>query len=232
MRVRWLWVAVLAVLWCAAPAHAETVYLNTGETIKGKIVRVDAETISVESEKGFGVIQIRRSDISLIEFDKAQRDPTRQVGLGYYHRSTPSSVGAQAAEYGVDALSLKMWLSSTDWLDMQVGFYNSDAGGVATFQVFSLDVRYASVFKRQANVDAYWGGSLGYLNVDDTTAGKNVSGRGWSVRGFIGLELFFSTLPNVGISSELSVGTQSVGGSNTTNLSVTTFPSFSLHYYF
>ena len=233
MQLRWLWVALLLpLLWAATPARAETVHLNTGESIKGKIVRSDADTISVESDKGFGVIQIKRSDITLIEFDGTQRDLSRQVGVGYYHRATPSSVGAQASEYGVDALSLKMWLSRTDSIDAQLGFYSaSDASG-KVFEVFSLDMRYARVFSRHSNVDVYWGGSLGYLNVTDRTVGRDISGTGYSVRGFLGLELFFVSLPNVGISSEVSVGTQHVGNVSTTNLSATTFPAFSLHYYF
>jgi len=233
MRLRWLWVALLLpVLWAATPAHAETVHLNTGESIKGKIVRSDADTISVESDKGFGVIQIKRSDITLIEFDQSERDLSRLVGVGYYHRSTPSSVGAQASEYGVDALSLKMWLSRNESVDLQLGFYSSSDQTGKLFEVFSLDLRYAKVFTRHANLDVYWGGSLGYLNVTDRTVGRDVSGTGYSARAFLGLELFFVTLPNVGISSEVSVGTQRVGNSNTTNLSATTFPSFSLHYYF
>jgi hypothetical protein len=59
-----------------------------------------------------------------------------------------------------------------------------------------------------------------------------VEGTGVSLRVFLGLEMFFVTLPNVGISSELSVGTQNVGDNSTTNLSTTTFPAFSIRYYF
>jgi hypothetical protein len=68
--------------------------------------------------------------------------------------------------------------------------------------------------------------------VTDNTSGRNVTGSGWSVRAFVGLELFLVTLPNVGISSELSLGTQDVGDASTTSLSATTFPAFSIRYYF
>ena len=233
MQLRRLWVAVLLLaLWGATAAQAETVHLVTGEVIKGKIVRADADTISVESDKGYGTIQVKRSDISLIEFDQNPHDVSRLVGVGYYHRATPSSVGAQAAEYGVDALSLKMYLTDTDWVDLQLGYYNNTYGGSPQFKVFSLDVRYARVFKHEGNLDLYVGGSLGYLNVTDSTLGRNVQGTGYSARGFLGVELFFVSLPNLGISSELSVGTQNVGNTSTTNLSVTTFPAFSIRYYF
>jgi hypothetical protein len=233
MRLRWLWVAaLLALLGSVVPARAETVHLNTGESIKGKIVRSDADSVSIESDKGFGVIQIKRSDITLIEFDQNERDLSRLVGIGYYHRATPSSVSSQASEYGVDALSLKMWMSKFDSVELQLGYFGATTSGVKTFEVFSVDVRYADVFKRTAGLDVYWGGSLGYLNVTDYTSGRNIKGTGYSYRAFLGLEMFFLTLPNVGISSELSVGSQSVGDSSTTNLSTTTFPAFSIRYYF
>lgn len=232
MRLKWLWLAaVLAVLWSAAPAWAETVHLTSGEVIKGKIVQADADTISVQTEQGFGTVHIKRSDITLIEFDHP-RDATHLFGVGYYHRATPSSIGAQAAEYGVDALSFKMWLNDVDWVDLLTGFYdNTDSTGTV-FKVFSLDLRLAHVFHRQNNLDAYYGGSLGLLNVTDNTVNRDVHNTGYSARAFIGIEVFPASLPNLGISSELGVGTQNVGSSRTTDLSATTFPTFSVRYYF
>ncbi len=227
----WHWVTFCLVL-LASPALAETVHLNTGESIKGRIVRADQETISIESDKGFGVLQISRADITLIEFDESERDLSRLVGIGYYHRATPSSVGAEAAEYGLDALSLKMWLSRTDSVDLLVGFYNAEVASGTLFEVFSVDLRYASVFSHRGNLDLYWGGSVGYLNVTDRTSGRNVEDTGTSFRGFLGVELFFLTLPNLGISSEIGIGYQTVGERSTTNLSTTTFPAFSIRYYF
>ena len=234
MKIRWLWLPVclpLLLLLCGT-ALAETVHLNTGESIQGKIVRVDPDSISMESDKGFGVIQIKRSDITLIEYEENERDLSRLFGIGYYHRSTPSNVSIQAAEYGVDALSLKMWFSSTDSVDLLLGFYSSSNKQTTIYEVFSLDVRYASVFKRQANLDVYYGGSLGYLSVTDKTGGNNIEDTGYAMRVFLGVELIFVTLPNLGISSEIGIGTQSVGDNSTTNLSATTFPTFSIRYYY
>lgn len=232
MRLRWLWLAVvLAVLWSVAPAQAETVHLTTGEVIKGKIVQADADTISVQTEQGFGTVQIKRSEITLIEFDHP-RDVTHLFGVGYYHRSTPSNIGSAAPEYGVDALSFKMWLNNTDWVDLLAGFYdNSDSSGT-TFKVFSLDLRLARVFKRLNYLDLYYGGSAGYLNVTDTTSGRDLHNTGYSARAFIGLEVFPASLPNLGISTELAAGTQNVGKSSTTDISATTFPTLSVRYYF
>ena len=237
MDLRWRWLLVRVVLLAGVlgsglPAWAETVHLVTGEVIKGKIVRAEAETLFVESDKGFGVLQVRRSDVSLIEFENAERDLSRSLGVGYQHRTTPGGGSAQAAEYGVDALSLKMWLNKTDAVDLQVGFYNNAQKAGAVYQVFSLDLRYATVIKRQAQTDVYMGGSVGFLTVTDKTLGNNLEGSGWAVRGFVGVELFLLTLPNVGISAELGVGMQNVGSHRTTNLSSTSFPALSLRYYF
>lgn len=215
-----------------ASASAETVHLNTGESLQGRIVRVDAETISLESDRGFGVIQIARSDITLIEFDAAKRDLTRFMGVGYYHRATPSSVGAQAAEYGVDALALKFWLDTETAAEVLVGFYSADDANGTLFRVFSLDGRYSKVFQRRGLLDIYYGGSLGYMNVSDHTLGRNLDATGFGLRGFLGAEIFFASLPNLGISAELSLGTQTVGGAGVTNLSATTFPALSMRYYY
>jgi hypothetical protein len=125
-----------------------------------------------------------------------------------------------------------MWFSSTDSVDLLLGFYSSSNKQTTIYEVFSLDVRYASVFKRQANLDVYYGGSLGYLSVTDKTLGNNIEDTGYALRVFLGVELFFVTLPNLGISSEIGIGTQSVGDNSTTNLSATTFPTFSIRYYY
>lgn len=236
MNNHWLWapgllLALLCLGWTPA-AWAETVHLNTGESIKGKIIRVDDQTISIESDKGFGVLQIKRSDITLIEFDENERDPSRMIGIGYVHRGTPSSIGSQAAEYGTDALSLKVWLSSRDSMDLLVGFYSASEGKTKLLEVFSLDLRYAKVFSRRANLDLYWGLSAGYLNVTDRTNGQNFSDTGNTYRLFVGTELFFATLPNLGFSAEIGAGTQTVGDRDITNLSTTTFPTFALRYYY
>lgn len=227
----WLWVAAI-VLCLTTLARAETVHLNTGESIKGRIVRVDEQTVSIESDKGFGVLQINKSDITLIEFDENERDPSRLIGIGYVHRSTPSSVGAQAAEYGTDSLSLKMWLNEHESVDLLVGFYSASEGDEEILEVFTLDLRFASVFSRRANLDLYWGASVGYLNVTDRTVGRDFSDSGTRFSFFLGSELFFATLPNLGFSAEIGVGAQTVGEREVTNISTTTFPTFSLRYYY
>jgi len=223
-------VSVLAL--SAGLARAEIVHLASGEVIQGKIIRVDDQTLSIESDKGYGVIQINKSDITMIEYENRKRDPSRTVGIGYFHRNAPTVATASTTDYGLDALSLKYWLSSTDSMDALLGYYNSTTNGTTQLQIFSLDLRYANVFQRRGLADLYYGLSLGFLSVTDKVSGNNVNDSG--VRGgvFLGTELFFATFPNLGISAEVGFYTQSVGKRTVTDLSTSTFPTFAVRYYF
>ncbi len=231
MKIRWILLAGMLIL-LAGQAYGETIHLTSGEIIKGRIVAVEEDVISIESEKGFGVLQIQKSDIILIEYDTAERDPSKTVGIGYLHRTTPQSSGGEALEFGVDAVSLKFWMNSFTSIDFLVGFFDSDLGGNKKFEVFSFDIRLATVVKRQSQLDLYWGGSIGFISVTDTTGTNAIDDSGQTFRVFGGVEIFFLTLPNLGIAAEIGFGSQTVGDRQVTNISTTTFPTFSMRYYF
>jgi len=216
----------------SAPARAEIVHLASGESIQGKIVRMDDATISVESDKGFGVIQINKADITLIEYDSKKRDPSRTVGIGYFHRTAPAVATPATTDYGLDALSMKYWLSSVDSVDAQLGYYNSATKGHTQLQIFSFDLRYAYVFHRKGLADVYYGLSLGFLNVIDKVSGNNVDALGARGGVFLGTEMFFATMPNLGISAEVGFYTLSIGKRQVTDLSTSSFPTFAVRYYF
>jgi len=232
LRILIPWALVAAMAALAAPALAETIHLRGGERIKGRIIGITADTITVESEKGYGVLQVPRKDVLLIEYEDDSRDPSRTIGFGYQHRSAPVTGNGAAAEYAVDALSLKYWLDRTDSVDVQFGFFSTINDGDKLLEIFSLDLRYAHVFQRQAELDLYYGGSIGYLKVTDETTAEKVDDSGFGVRAFLGVEMFFTTLPNLGIASEIGIGTQQVGKRTTTSLSTSSFPTFSVRYYF
>ena len=215
-----------------APARAEIIHLSDGEVIQGKITRVDDTTISVESEKGYGVIQINKSDITLIEYENKTRDPSRTVGIGYFHRSAPTVVTPQTNDYGVDALSIKYWLSSVDSIDTQLGYYSAGYGSTTQLQILSFDLRYANVFKRTGLADLYFGISAGFLSVTDKISSPTVNSTGWRGGVFLGTELFFATMPNLGISAEVGFYSQSIGKQQITDVSTSSFPSFAVRYYF
>ncbi len=218
-----------AVAWCvlAATAQAETVYLKTGEVIKGKIVRADAGTISVDTEKGFGVIQIKRDDIIEIEFDQNARDISRFFGVGYYHRVMPLRLEALGLVYGQDAISLKMWFGANSAFELLFGFYSASGSGGASYDVLSLEVRYMKVFTRRARLDMYWGAGGGILDVTDSSTGLSDSGT--TLEAFLGAESHISTMPNLTISTEIALVIQEVGS----NVSSTVIsPSVVMRYYF
>lgn len=230
VRKALLTLAMLVALPLAAPA--ETIHLVTGETIRGTIVEVTENSIAVESEQGFGTIRIDKAEIALIEYDNATRDLSHKLGIGYVHRTAPQAVGAAGAEYGTDALSLKLWLGAEDWADLLLGFYSASDGSTKQLEVFTLDLRYGSVFERRASLDLYWGGSAGYINVTDNTGGQDFSATGTSLRAFVGAEVFPASLPGLGISAEIGAGIQTVGDRRITSLSTTAFPTLSLRYYY
>jgi hypothetical protein len=231
MKMKWLG-AIVGLLLLASPCFGETVYLVTGESIRGRVVRVDDQTVSIESDKGYGIIQVAKSDVTLIEYDQKKRDLSRSLGFGYFHRSTPSNATAAATDYGVDALSLKYWLSSDTSAELQWGYYSAQSKGKTILEIFSLDARYAYVFQRRANLDLYYGASVGYLTVTDKTSGNNINDQGNRFGVFIGAEAFFVTLPNLGISAEIGFNQQTIGKTTVTNLATTTFPTFAVRYYF
>ena len=230
MKKRFLLLGWLLIL--AAPLSAETVHLTSGEVIKGRIVGIEEDVVSIESERGFGVIQIQKTEITLIEYDEVMRNPDRNIGIGYFHRVNPNPAGGEAVEFGLDAFSLKYWLSSHTSLDFLVGFFSSELSGTKEFEVFSFDVRWAQVFKRQAQLDLYYGASVGFLSVTDNTGATPIDDSGQTLQVFLGAEIFFVTLPSLGISAELGIGTQKVGERKITNISTSTFPAFSMRYYF
>ena len=132
----------------------------------------------------------------------------------------------------MDALSLKFWLSSETSVDFLLGFFSAETSGSTEFEVFSFDMRIANVFKRQAQLDLYWGASAGFISVTDTTGSTAIDDSGETLSVFVGAELFLLTVPNLGISGEIGLVTQSVGSRTTTNISTATFPAFSIRYYF
>ena len=231
MKRKWLFV-LIGLLLGAGLAQAETIHLRTGEVIQGTITQVDAETISIESKQGFGVIQINRSEIALIEFEEGMREMDGKMGIGYAHSVTPNTTSTAQSDYALDSFSFKFWISSFSSLDFLVGFYSATTAEAATYEVFSYDLRFATVFQRMAGLDMYSGASLGIISVKDDAAAVPVDDSGTRWQAFLGAEMFFSSMPNLGISSEVGFGTQTVGNATVTNISTTTFPTFSLHYYF
>ncbi|PCI27083.1 MAG: hypothetical protein COB67_09415, partial [SAR324 cluster bacterium] len=132
--------------------------------------------------------------------------------------------------YNFDQISYKLFLDENTFGEGQLAFANSTTKG-KVLKVLAIDFRYGMVFQRVQNSLLYYGGSVGLLQVTDDA--NDVKGSGISFKAFLGVEMFFSALPNFGFSGELGVSRKEVGSDYSSfDFSTSTFPAFSVHYYF
>lgn len=207
-----------------------TVHLNSGDSLSGRIQSMDDQTLSLESNRGFGILQIDRADIRLIEFEGAQRNLSRKFGFGFYQRGVALNGQGRAREYNIGSVSLKYWLNQADSLDILLGYSGTVDGGDKLLEIFNLETRFSRVFLQEGNENLYWGGSVGYMTVADET--EKLDDSGITLRGFLGIEVFLVTFPNLGFSSEIGFGNQTVGDRTSLSIFNVGFPTLSVHYYF
>ena len=172
---------MLTMLLFAIPASAETLRLNSGESLEGKIRIMDEKTLFLESNLTAQELKIDRMDLSLIEFDTSGRSLARRIGIGFHYRPNGNE----------ENLSLKNWLSAVDSAELLVGY---SSGAVNTFGV---ELRYARVFKVEGSSDLFYGAGTGIISKE--------SKRGTAFRFFSGSEIFPRSSPNFGIALELGV---------------------------
>ena len=96
-------IILFSIMWVHS-LGAETLRLNSGETLKGRIRAMDEQVLYLDSELTSQQLKVERSDIRLIEFDEVLRSMTRRLGLGLFYRPNGS----------VEEISVKNWLSQTD----------------------------------------------------------------------------------------------------------------------
>ena len=123
---------VLLIGWTlTATAYGAVVHLNSGESLSGRIQGMDEQMLYLESDRGFGVLKVERVDIRLIEFEAAERNLARKLGIGLHYR--PSTVPEER-------ISLKNWLSPIDSLELLIGYHEE-----MDITHFSLEGRFARV---------------------------------------------------------------------------------------
>ena len=172
---------LLTVLLFAVTASAETLRLNSGESLEGKIRTMDEKTLFIESHLTAQELKIDRADLSLIEFDASARSLARRLGIGLYYRPNGNE----------ENLSIKNWLSSVDSAELIVGYSSG------TQDTFGLELRYTRVFKAEGATDLFYGAGAGILSKD--------SKLGTTFKFFSGSEFFPMSSPNFGLSLELGV---------------------------
>ena len=194
----------LTIILFASAASADTLRLNSGESLEGKIRLMDENTLYLESKLTSQELKIDRADLNIIEFDSSARSFARRVGFGIFYRPNGNE----------ENLSVKNWLSSDDSAELLVG-YNSGSQ-----DTFGVELRYSKVFMVEGTNDLYYGAGLGIVSKS--------SERGTALRFFSGNEFFPRGSPNLGISIELGMHSQQ----GISNSSQGFYNAFSARYYF
>lgn len=194
----------ITIILLSSLASADTLRLNSGETLEGKIRLMDEKTLYLESKLTSQELKIDKSDLNIIEFDSSVRSFARRVGFGIFYRPNGNE----------ENLSIKNWLSSDDSAELLVS-YNSGLQ-----DTFGVELRYAKVFMVEGANDLYYGTGLGIISRSNS--------RGTALRFFSGNEFFPRGSPNLGISIELGVISQN--GINSASQGF--YNAFAARYYF
>jgi len=195
---------LMIILLFAITLNAETLRLNSGESLEGKIRIMDEKTLFIESHLTAQELKIDRADLSLIEFDASARILARRLGIGIHYRPNGNE----------ENLSLKNWLSSADSAELLVGYSSG------TQDTFGLELRYTRVFKVEGATDLFYGAGAGILSKE--------SEKGTAFRLYSGSEFFPLSSPNFGFSLELGVLRQQGIGDVTQSL----YNAIAARYYF
>ena len=78
-------ITFLTIILFASAASADTLRLNSGESLEGKIRLMDEKTLYLESKLTSQELKIERADLNIIEFDSSARSFARRVGLSLIH---------------------------------------------------------------------------------------------------------------------------------------------------
>lgn len=205
------------------------IYLKNGEVIEGTITQFSNEFIIVESAAGHGVLQLPTSSVNLITSKKSRLRMEHRNGIGYVQKKSTLNSESGITNYASDQLSYKMFFENDLFGNVLLAYGNASIGG-RDLQIFAIDYRMGLIFDRIQNMMLYYGGSIGYLQINDDING--VDGTGTSMGVFAGAEMAFTSLPNFGFAGEIGYRIQKAGDYDASDLSLSTFPSFSVHYYF
>jgi hypothetical protein len=205
-------------------------YLKNGEIIEGIITQFTNEFLTIESPEGYGVLQIPISSVNFLTSRQSNIDLNQRDGVGYVQRrSTLDGASSGLTTYSSNQISYKFFFSE-DMFGNALLAYGSASNGSNKMQILSLDYRMGMIFKKIQNIRLFYGASIGYMQIKDDSNNVDGSGTGYGV--FMGAEIFFHSLPNFGFSGEIGYSTKKVDEYEVSDLSISSFPAFSVHYYF
>ena len=205
------------------------IYLRTGEVIEANITQFTSDFLTIESLVGDGVLQIPTRHIQLITSKKSSMFLEGREGIGYVQNKSTLNSSNGPYHYNADQLSYKFFMSNDSFGNF-LGAYGDARYNGEKLQIASLEYKMGFIFKHFQNTLLYYGGSFGYLEINDTA--NDVSGIGISLRAMVGAEIFFNALPNFGFAGEIGIGMKKIGDYEVTDMSTSNFPSFQIHYYF
>jgi len=194
----------LGILLFAYSAGAETLRLNSGESLDGKIIKMDENVLFIESHLTANKLKIDRADVRIIEFDSSIRSLARRLGIGLHYRPNGNE----------ENLSVKNWVSAVDAAELIVGYSSGKQ------EKFGFELRYSRVFMVEGSTDLFYGAGAGILSIDST--------RGTIFRLYSGSEFFPLSSPNFCFSLELGVQRKQGIEDNTQNF----YNAIAARYYF
>ena len=165
--------------------------------------------------KVFKLVSIVGMVLLLISGTVYAKDLKGKVGLGFNSQLSPT---------GMDSISGKYWLNNELGFQGIFGFTFSDdvneydLGGKALFKIKDEENMYVAAI-----------GGLGLAHVDPD---KTDSDTGWWASVGVGLEYFFSGLPNLGFSTEVGFQISDYNDNTAFGTMADTFVSAGIHYYF
>lgn len=210
-------------------AGAVDIYLRNGEIIEGKITQYTSEFVTVESLSGHGILQLPTIEISTITTKGHNIELNQREGVGYMQKKSTVSGSNESYLSNMDQLSYKFFMNKDTFGNILLSYSNSNDDG-QKLQVMGIEYRLAKIFKKYQNTVLYYGGSVGYISVKDDE--NDIDGNGYTLGGFIGGEMFFKTLPNIGLAAEIGIGRTNLGDYEATEITHSSFPTFTIHYYF
>lgn len=209
---------------------AVDIYLRNGEVIEGKITQYTSEFVTVESISGHGHLQLPTVEISTITTKGHNIELNQREGIGYMQQKNTVSSSNSSYLSNMDQISYKFFMTRNTFGNILLSYANSDDDG-QKLQVMGISYRLGRIFKKYQDTILYYGGSMGYLSVKDDE--NDIDGSGYSIRGFVGGEMFFKTLPNIGLAAEIGLGRTDLGSDyKATEVTHSSFPTFIIHYYF
>jgi hypothetical protein len=145
----------------------------------------------------------------------AAKDLLGLIGVGFNSQLSPRDI---------TSISIKYWAGSKLCLQGMLGFQLTD-----DVDEFDIGGKALYVIKSEQNMNVYAGGGLGIANIDQDAGGSDTA---FSLSGVLGVEYFFSGLPNLGFSTELGLMFLDYDNEDSVGSDADTFLTAGIHYYF